>query len=419
MPYVAPLSSRAIAAEIRAGRMTPQQAFKLGNSAINAHETRLGVFTHRAKSLAAAAGPLSGITIGVKDLFDTYDMPTAYGSKIYQGHRPAADASLVSMLRRAGATMAGKTVTTEFAWFSPGPTRNPHNVKHTPGGSSSGSAAGVAAGFFPAAIGSQTGGSIIRPAAFCGVAGYKPSFRLFPTVGMKQFSWSLDTVGLFAATVADAAFIAAACSGRQLEVTDSSSKPPRIGIYRSTIDNLMDDDMVVAIKQVTRLAKAHGAPVVTVKGARQVEAGRDAHGPIQDFEARLALADEFTRSPDKLTGKLRSYLKQADKVSPEDYDNARRTANRARKASHSLFEKCDVLLMPSAPGTAPRTLRSTGDSSFNRLWTLMGLPCVNVPGMSGTNGLPLGLQIVAPFGKDQRALQAAHWLENLIAQNGS
>ena len=186
MSNSAMLSARAIAIEVADGRLTPQQALQAGLDNIATKEAKLQTFTQAAPELKPGKGPLSGIAVGIKDVFDTYDMPTTYGSKIYQGHQPVSDAALVNMLRHAGATIAGKTVTTEFAWFTPGPTRNPNNPAYTPGGSSSGSAAGVAAGFFPAAIGTQTGGSIIRPAAFCGVSGYKPSFRLFPTIGLNS-----------------------------------------------------------------------------------------------------------------------------------------------------------------------------------------------------------------------------------------
>ena len=410
------LSARSIAAEIQAGRLKSSQALTLCEKNIENHEGDIHAFTSRPSKIETGKGPLAGISIGIKDVFDTYDLPTTYGSKIYATHQPASDASLVSMLRHAGATIAGKTVTTEFAWFQPGPTRNPNDTRFSPGGSSSGSAAGVAAGFFPAAIGTQTGGSIIRPAAFCGVSGYKPSFRLFPTNGLKHFSWSLDTIGFFAASAADTAFVAAQCSGRDLMVDEDSTSVPKIGLYKSSIDDLIDPDMAAALKKVAKWVKKSGSTSVTIRGSKTVEAARDAHAPIQDFEARLALADEYSRNRAKLSKKLRDHLRSSESISPDQYDDARRVANRARKACHDIFEKCDVLLLPSAPGTAPRTLKSTGDSSFNRLWTLMGLPCVNVAGMTGDNGLPLGMQIVGPFGKDKEVLQAAHWLEMVIAK---
>ena len=194
---------------IASGALDPRDAIAQSLDAIDAKESDIRAFVTRGDRqvllAGQAKGPLAGIAVAVKDIFDTADLPTSYGSPIYAGHQPRADAALVAMLRRAGAAIVGKTVTTEFAHFTPGPTRNPHDPGHTPGGSSSGSAAAVAAGMVPAAIGTQTAGSIIRPAAFCGIAGYKPSFRLVPTVGTKTFSWSLDTVGFFAASVADVA----------------------------------------------------------------------------------------------------------------------------------------------------------------------------------------------------------------------
>ncbi|MGI9357489.1 MAG: amidase [Rhizobiaceae bacterium] len=417
MPKFAPISAKAVFKNIAAGRTNAERVFAKCKHAIDEHEKDLQVFTFHNRELRAGDGPLAGISVGVKDVFETRDMPTTYGSPIYEGHHPVTDSALVSMLKGAGATIAGKTVTTEFAWFEPGPTRNPRNLNHTPGGSSSGSAAGVAAGFFPAAIGTQTGGSIIRPAAFCGVSGYKPSFRLFPTIGLKHFSWSLDTIGFFAASAADNAFVAAACSGRDLMVDEADQTVPTIGLYRGNIDHLITNDMRGALDRAASLAGQGGAKVVEISGPAPVESAREAHALVQDFEARLALADELTHAPEKLSEKLREHLIDAKKITPQIYDNARRTANLARKSSHGLFDNCDVLLLPSAPGAAPKSLVSTGDSVFNRLWTLLGLPCVNVPGLTDNNGLPLGLQVVAPFGKDKRVLQAAHWLENIVAED--
>ncbi|MEL7228360.1 MAG: amidase [Pseudomonadota bacterium] len=412
------LSAKALAAEIAAKRLTPQQAFAMGEEAVETSEEKLRVYTHKASNLEAGKGPLRGISIGVKDIFDTFDMPSRSGSPIYEHHQPATDASVVAMARQAGTTVSGKTVTTEFAWFHPGKTRNPHNPAHTPGGSSSGSAAGVAAGYFPASIGSQTGGSVIRPAAFCGVAGYKPSFRLFPTLGMKQFSWSLDTVGFFAASVADVAFVAAHIADRNLQVNETAKTPPVMGVLRSSIDDIMEDDMANALKHVAKRAKAWGAAVRTIKSPKTVEAARSAHAPIQGYEAYRALAHERAHHAKLFSAPLRLYMKECAAIDAASYDDARRTANHARKAARALFDQCEVLLVPSAPGAAPRTLKSTGDSRFNQVWTLLGMPCVNVAGMTNADGLPLGVQIIAPFGQDQKALQAAHWLETALAQDG-
>ncbi len=221
--------------------------------------------------------PLRGLPVALKDIFDTADMPTEYGSPIYAGYRPKTDASLVALIRRAGGTLIGKTVTTEFAHLDPGKTRNPHNLAHTPGGSSSGSAAGVAAGFFPIATGSQTGGSVIRPASFCGVAGFKPSYRLLPTVGMKCVSWHLDTAGLFAASVADVAFAAAAISDRDLRVDGRTPSSPRIGVLREQPWPAASDDMTAALDSAARAASAANARVRDIKlhaGAGRRRSGR-------------------------------------------------------------------------------------------------------------------------------------------------
>ena len=415
MSCYAPVSALATAQEISAGRLTAQAALDHCAQRVEIHEQHVQAFQQAPINWDPQEGPLGGIAVGIKDVFDTYDMQTTYGSAIYETHQPTIDSTLATMLRKCGATIAGKTVTTEFAWFTPGKTRNPHNLEHTPGGSSSGSAAGVAAGFFPAAIGTQTGGSIIRPAAFCGVSGYKPSFRLFPTLGLKHFSWSLDTIGFFAAKAEDNAFIASTCSKRDLHVSNTDGSAPKIGILKSPIDHLMSAEMANAIEQLRSQAQAKGASAINVQSPQAVEEAREAHAIIQGYEAVLALAHESRTTPNLFSKELAEYLTESGEITAQQYDDARRTANHARKASRQLFEDCDVLLLPSAPSSAPATLASTGDSVFNRLWTLLGMPCVNVLAGFDQKGLPLGVQIIAPFGQDKKALQAAHWLENIIS----
>lgn len=410
------ISARHIANEISSGKLSPSQALELSAQNIADNEANLHVFAHlpAAPAKIQTSGPLTGIAIGIKDIFDTRDMPTAYNSAIYKTHQPVCDAPLVAMLRGAGASLIGKTVTTEFAWFGAGPTRNPHNTDHTPGGSSSGSAAGVAAGFFPAAVGSQTGGSIIRPASFCGVSGYKPSFRLFPTIAMKCFSWSLDTVGFFAASAADNAFVAQACSGRDLEVDQQDKSAPTIGVYRSAIDSLLSDEMKLALEKTIVKAEKAGAKVITITAPEPLEKAHNAHATVTGYEAHLALSDELTHNGSLLSQKLHAFLLEMAKITPQTYDASRRVANQARKASHALFDQCDVLLTLSALGAAPIGLDCTGDPVFNRAWTLLGMPTINVAGLTDSNNMPLGMQIIAPFGKDKRALQAAHWLEKQL-----
>jgi len=368
----------------------------------------------RAETAGLAQMPMRGLPIGVKDIYDTVDFPTEYGSPIYASHRPKTDAAMVVLVRRAGGIVLGKTVTTEFASLQPAGTRNPRNPAHTPGGSSSGSAAAVAAGMVPVALGSQTGGSVIRPAAYCGIAGYKPSFRMLPTVGMKCFSWSLDTVGLFAASVADVAFAAAAISTRELRVDRTPPNAPRIALVRTSRWPEASADMQDALERAARAAAAAGATIKEVELPPIVEAAMEIHATIQDHEAYRALADEIDRHRDRIGPILRAQLDKAAAITTDTYDEARRTARRARQMFVEVVADADVILTPSAPGAAPRGLDSTGAPTFNRLWTLLGAPCINVPGMLDKSGLPLGVQVVGRFARDRLALEAALFIEQAI-----
>jgi Asp-tRNA(Asn)/Glu-tRNA(Gln) amidotransferase A subunit family amidase len=420
------LSALDLARRIEAGELSPADVIDLCARAIAARESEVEAFVtldlERARRVAhdaagrLRAGPLRGLPVGMKDIFDTVDFPTEYGSPIYAGHRPASDAALVAMVARAGGLVLGKTVTTEFAHMYPGKTRNPADPAHTPGGSSSGSAAAVAAGMVPVATGSQTGGSIVRPAAFCGIAGYKPSYKLFPTVGMKCFSWSLDTAGLFAATVADVAFAAAAISGRDLRVDRGPAAAPRLALVRTHIWAEASASMQAAVESAAQAAERAGARVVDVVLPPVLEDAFRLHPTIQTYEAWAALGSEYERHRDRLSARMRELLDPAAAITAETYDAARRTAKRARQALADLMSGADAILTPSAPGAAPRGLGSTGLAIFNRLWTLMGTPCVNVPGFKDDSGLPLGVQIVGRFGRDRAALEAARFLEQAIAR---
>ena len=413
------LSALDLARRIEAGDISAASVIDLCAEAIAARETEIGAFVtydvEKARSYAGRGGALRGLPVGIKDIFDTADMPTEYGSAIYQGHQPASDASAVSLVRRAGGVVLGKTVTTEFAYLQPPKTRNPHNLAHTPGGSSSGSAAAIAAGMLPLALGSQTGGSVIRPAAYCGVTGYKPSYKLVPTVGMKCFSWSLDTVGVFAAGAADAAFAASAITGRDLRVDRTAPAAPCIALLRTHIWNEASTPMQNAVESAGRAAEKAGARVTEMEMPRALAQAFEAHPTIQDYEAFRALAFEFDNHRDRLGPLLRALLEDASSITPEAYDLARRCARRARHALADLKAEFDVILTPSAPGVAPDT-GSTGKALFNRLWTLMGTPCVNVPGLLDSSGLPLGLQIVGRIGRDREALEAALFVENALAR---
>ena len=324
---------------------------------------------------------------------------------------------MVMLVRRAGGIVLGKTVTTEFASLQPAATRNPRNPAHTPGGSSSGSAAAVAAGMLPLALGSQTGGSVIRPAAFCGVVGFKPSYRLLPTVGMKCFSWSLDTVGLFAAGVADVAFAAGALTGRDLRV---DGRPPATPvIVRPRLADAASDAMENAVERAALAAEKSGAKIRELALPPIFAEAARAHRVIQGYEAFRALAFEYDNHRNRLGAVLRRQLDDAATFDADAYDDARRTARRARQALRELLADGEVMLTPSAPGAAPAGLTSTGEPTFNRLWTLLGAPCVNVPGLADASGMPLGVQVIARFGRDRFALSAAAFLEQSIARLGA
>lgn len=405
---------------IEAGDLAPDAAIRSALEAIAACDGALGAFVHAdAAAGAEPAGPLRGIGVGIKDIVDTAEMPTQMGSPLYAGWRPRADAAVVAMLKRAGATVLGKTATTPFAYLDPAATRNPRHPGHTPGGSSSGSAAAVAAGLAPLAVGTQTGGSVIRPASFCGVAAIKPSFRLLPTVGVKAFSWTLDTVGLFAATVADVAYALAAVTGRaDLRLDGAALGAPRIGLVTQDYAEPPEQDSIAALDAAVRLAENAGAKVRSVALPPILGEAFRVHQPLQDYEARQALAWEYDRHRDILPPLLRAALDAAQEISAETYDDARGTAHRARAALKGVFAEVDVLLTYSAPGAAPEGLQSTGNARFNQLWTLTGDPCVNVPGLVNGSGLPVGVQVIAPFGRDGRALAAASFLEQAIARAG-
>ena len=416
------LAALDLARRIEAGELTPRAVLEICAETIAASEPKIGAFAvldldaarRAADDARLCAMPLRGLPLGVKDIFDTADLPTQYGSRIYCGYRPRADAAVVAMVRRAGGVIVGKTVTTEFASLVPAGTRNPRNVAHTPGGSSSGSAAAVAAAMLPLALGSQTGGSVIRPAAFCGVTGFKPSFQLIPTVGMKAFSWHLDTVGLFAAGVADVAFAASAITERDLRVDRGAPAAPRIALVRTHLWPQASAAMQAALEAAGRAAEAAGASVTELALPPILQDAERLHRTIQDYEAFRALAYEYDHHREAIADRLRQQLDNAAAISAADYDSARSVAKRARAALVDWMSGYDVVLTPSAPNAAPPGLGSTGDPMFNRLWTQMGTPCVNVP-MSRADELPLGLQLVGRFGRDRGVLEAALFLERAIA----
>jgi len=276
--------------------------------------------------------------------------------------------------------------------------------------------AAVAAGMLSIAIGTQTGGSTIRPASFCGVAAFKPSFNLLPTVGVKCVSWHLDTVGLFAAGVADVAFAAAALTGRDLRVDDRSEGPPRIGVLREPPWPQAGVDMLAAVETAIDAAGRAGAPCADLTLPPIFSEMFKAHATIHAYEAARAFAFENDRHRDALGPALLKLIDDGQAISHDAYDDARALTSRARRQTADLFEDIDIILSPSAPGVAPEGLSTTGTSTFNRVWTLMGVPCVNIPGLSDASGLPLGVQAIGRFGRDRQTLQAGLFIESVIAR---
>jgi Asp-tRNA(Asn)/Glu-tRNA(Gln) amidotransferase A subunit family amidase len=418
------LSALDLAHRIETGELTPRAVVELCAKAIAAHEKDIGAFATLDLAGARRAAddprlsvlPLRGLPVGFKDIFDTADLPTQYGSPVYANHRPAADATVVVLTRQAGGIVLGKTVTTQFASLVPAATRNPRNLAHTPGGSSAGSAAAVAAGMVPIAFGTQTAGSVIRPAAFCGVAAFKPSYRLIPMVGVKDVAWHLDTAGLFGAGIADVAFAAAAILQRELRVDGADPAAPRIAVARTHLWPKASPAMQQAVENAARIAAAAGAKVADLQLPPIVEDAYEAQFTIQDYENVRALAFEYERHRDRIDPLLRTQLDRAVAISADEYDAARRLASRGRQLLADAMADYDVILTPSAPGAAPHGFATTGDPMFNRLWTLMGAPCVNVAGLNDGDGLPLGIQIVGRFGRDHAALEAALFLERAIAK---
>jgi Asp-tRNA(Asn)/Glu-tRNA(Gln) amidotransferase A subunit family amidase len=417
------LSALDLARRIEAGELTPRLIVELCAETIAAREEEVRAFVvldldaarRAAEAPRLSSSPLHGLTFGIKDIFETADLPTQYGSPIYAGYRPPADSAPVALTRRAGGIIIGKTVTTQFASLVPSVTRNPHNPAHTPGGSSSGSAAAVAAGMIPLAFGTQTAGSVIRPASYCGVAAFKPSYRLIPTVGVKEVSWHLDTAGLFGAGVADVAFAAAAILDRDLRVDRTAAAAPRIGLVRTHLWPKASTAMQKAVETAAKIAASAGATVTEVTLPAIFEQALAAQYIIQDYENFRALAFEYDRHHDQIDKLLRDHLDRAAAISADEYDAARRTASRGRQALADAMADNDVFLTPSAPSAAPHGLDATGDPMFNRLWTLMGTPCVNVTGLN-ENELPLGIQIVGRFGRDRATLEAALFVEQAIAR---
>jgi amidase len=392
-------------------------------------EPVLRAFEYLPVNTARRPGPLSGIPVAIKDIIATSDMPTTNGSPIYKDHVPAADAWVVERLRNLGATIFGKTVSTEFAWRHPGPTVNPWNSKHTPGGSSSGSAAAVAAGLVPLALGTQTLGSVVRPAAFNGVVGFKPSFGAIPRTGVHHLSPSLDHVGFFARRVDDVAFALSLLAG-------SSDRDPHgrpVPGFHVDIDTGLSplDRPRLAVVRFAKWSKAEveqqkvfDAAISTLRGSgailREFELAEIDHAnwsainTILASEAAVIFADLVERYPDRTSDHLKSLVQAGKAQSATDYLSAKALQDKLRSAFTADMSDYDAVLTLPAFGEAPQGLHYTGDAEYCAPWTLLGVPALSLPAGVGRNGLPLGIQVVGPYREDHRTLRAAKWIESVL-----
>jgi Asp-tRNA(Asn)/Glu-tRNA(Gln) amidotransferase A subunit family amidase len=368
-------------------------------------------------------GPLHGVPVGVKDVFDTADMPTENGCVLHAGRTPSRDAAVVAALRAAGAVIMGKTVTTELAMYAPSKTRNPHDSEHTPGGSSSGSAASVAADMVPLAIGSQTNGSVIRPASFCGVYGFKPTHGLIPRAGALALSRALDHVGVFARTLEDVALLTEQLLGYDERDPDTRPRariplvevaaeeppiPPLFAFVKTPRWDRVDADAKEAFAELTDHL---GDRVEEIEMSAAAEEAFEWHRVIMEADMAASFRREWDEGRDRLSPSLRAQLERGREARAVDYLGALAGIPALNDSFAELFaQRYDAILTPASAGTAPRGLGATGDPSFCTLWTLCGLPALSVPLMQGANGLPLGIQLVGSRHGDARLLRTARWL---------
>ncbi len=376
-------------------------------------------------------GPLHGVPVGIKDIYYTQGVLTTAGSLILADFVPDFDATTVAKLKQAGAIIMGKTVTTEFACGDPSPTRNPWNVHHTPGGSSSGSAVGVAAGMFPAALGSQTGGSILRPASYNGVVGLKPTFGRVSRHGVVPVAMSLDTMGPFTHTVEDAALMLNVLAGHDPLDPSSSTRPvpdyrkaigtqrtpPRIGLVTEYFYGKINDETEAHTNAIAEKLAGAGATVEEVDIAADFDAMLSAHRVLMNVEGASVHQDWFNARPDDYSPNIRGVVENGRQVSAVTYVQAKRVQDRFRRDVADALRSFDVLLTPSTPTPAPRDLTTTGDPSFQSPFTFGGFPTITLPSGLSDDGLPFGVQLAAPHFADETLLAAAHWCEEVIDSN--
>jgi Asp-tRNA(Asn)/Glu-tRNA(Gln) amidotransferase A subunit family amidase len=424
-PEPADLSAVEARRLIATGSLTSEALIRSCLDRIAQREADVQAFEHIARDAALAKaraldtgptrGALHGLPFAAKDNYDSFDMPTTSGSPIYSGNRPSCDAAIIALARSQGAVLVGKTVTTEFAYVKPGKTRNPHDVSRVPGGSSSGSAAAVAAGMVPIALGSQTVGSVIRPAAFCGVAAFKPTFDLLPVTGIKSMAWSLDTVGVFGRTVGDCALLVDAVQGTNYLDAINSDGPPSIAVCHTHDWPDAGPDAIAAIEEAVSIAAKAGAKIRTVVLPSDFTQLRDALTLILAFEMAKVLAAEAAQHRELLSPQLDEQLERGRRISFAKYSEARIMVAERRAKLDELFGNSDILLAQASPGEAPVGNDYAGFPFFNGVCTMLGTPCVNVPGSRGPNSMPIGLLAIGRVGDDRRTLAAANWLSVRLA----
>ena len=438
------LSARDAREAIESGLLTSEELVEACFSRIEALEESIGAWTHLDKELALnqarqadkfrsrglATGALHGLPVGIKDIIDTSDYPTENGTVLHAGRRPSQDATLVSLLREAGAIILGKTVTTELAVYSPGKTRNPHNTEHTPGGSSSGSAAAVAAAMVPLAVGTQTNGSLIRPASYCGIYGFKPSFARISRHGVLKQSSHLDTVGVFARDLADLALIADVLM--RYDAQDTGMTPiappciskvmaepvpanPRFAFVRTAkwdqVEESTKDGFRELIDAVNEQVKD---TIYVVNLPAQLDDTYQHHQNIMEADLAQSFAKEYADGKSKLSIVLREMIERGQKVSTTEYDSSVAKIKQYNERLDEIFEEYDAILTPSTAGPAPSGLDATGSPIFNTIWTFCGNPAINLPLLESPEGLPVGVQIVAAKDDDARLFRTSRWLLELL-----
>ena len=418
------LSATAAVRAIAGGRLTAEALLRDCLARIGESEDTVRAWVHldpegalataRALDARPSHAPLHGVPVGIKDIYDVADMPCEYGSPIHRGRRPATDAPCIAALRAGGAVVVGKTVTTEFACFHPGPTANPANPAHTPGGSSSGSAAAVAGCHVPLALGSQTVGSVIRPASFCGVVGMKFTQGRIGLDGVMVFAPSFDSAGALCRRVEDL-FLAHAALTRSADRRPPALGRPRFAFCRTPHWDLVDTASRANLEATTAAIAAAGAEVVALDLPPEFAEAREIHRVLFYAEALAARAEEWPQHRDLISPKLQQLLADAEGIAPAAVVAAQAEAAKLRMRFDEITRGFDAVLAPSAPGEAPNGLAYTGDPSMNGMWTLLHGPLIHVPHGTGPAGLPLGIQLVGRRGDDLRLIQLAEWIERALA----